>query len=987
VGAACADKSSDEVADAHVEVSDGTSAGDGETTGARDSDAVEDDGHRLNDTDEDVAGPPTTGALIQCASARALPSWVAQTSPRSVAVNCESGVVLHVTAVAPHTLRLRYQGSQPDPRPDRSYAVVAKADESTHFAAVSTDNGARFCTELLVVDVEASACRLVARDVFGSLLLEDDPSGGYAEGPDPQVGPDSWNVRVSRVIAQNEHFYGFGERNGALDKRGAAMTFWNSDVPGYGPQADPLYQSVPFFVGLRGFKAYGLLTDNSSRMHMDMGAGDPGHYLIKAPMGELDQYLIAGPAISQVLERYTWLTGRMPLPPKWALGYHQARHGYYPDTVVMEVAKGLREHNFPADGMWLDIDYMDGFRVWTWSPEFFPNPAKLIADLKAMGIKTTVIIDPGVKVDDAWEVYNSGLALGAYVTHPDGTPFVGSVWPGDSVYPDFTNPAVRDWWADLTAWVNDTGVDGIWLDMNEPANFNADYQWTVPPWTMTHGEGTPMTMAEAHNVYGSGMCWATFEGLRKARPESRPFLLTRAGYAGVQRYAAVWTGDTPSTWPALETTVAMMLNMGLSGVSFVGSDAGGWMGGASAELFTRWMQVGSLSPFFRNHTQKQAEWQEPWKFGIEAEIITRRSVEERYRLMPYWYALFEESSRTGAPIIRPMVYEFQNDGVTHTVGDQFMLGPWILAAPVLAEGAKARTLYLPAGRWFEYGSGAVHTGPGLTTVGLRLGALPLFIRDGAIIPKQQLVQWTDQAPVNPLTLDLYPAASPSTFTLYEDDGKSMLYVMSAHTRRTRYTLQQTATGARLSFSSEGGYLPAARTLSMRVRRVDYWPEKVTLGGTDLPAYATWEAFEKAGQGWIYDDRDLSLRVKIVDPLESGSETVVNFTYAPGLVEAAPPVAVHFRVTVPQGTDTSQPVTIALSSNDWTHQALEWSAGNVAEGKVLVPRGEWFDYKFARGGWETVEKYGDCSEAKNRYGFGKAHPVREDTVETWADACN
>ena len=274
----------------------------------------------------------------------------------------------------------------------------------------------------------------------------------------------------------------------------------------------------------------------------------------KAAGGELDQYLIAGPDISRVVERYTELTGRMAMPPRWSLGYHQCRHSYYPEAEVLEIADELRTRGFPADGLWLDIDYMDEFRVWTWSPTDFPDPEAMIQTLRDQGFRTVVIIDPAVKEEPSWPVYASGLDDDLYLTEADGSPYVGVVWPEEAVYPDFTNPATRAWWAGLVPTMTDVGVDGLWTDMNEPADFATDTH-TVPDHVLAHGEGHPTTMMEAHNVYGSTMAQATRQGLVDARPDERPFVLTRAGYAGVQREAAVWTGDAPSTWDALQQTV------------------------------------------------------------------------------------------------------------------------------------------------------------------------------------------------------------------------------------------------------------------------------------------------------------------------------------------------------------------------------------------------------------------------------------------------
>ncbi|MEC9071574.1 MAG: TIM-barrel domain-containing protein, partial [Myxococcota bacterium] len=427
---------------------------------------------------------------------------------------------------------------------------------------------------------------------------------------------------------------------------------------------------------------------------------------------------------------------------------------------------------------------------------------------------------------------------------------------------------------DLVPTMTDVGVEGLWTDMNEPADFATDTH-TVPDHVLADGGGQPTTMMEAHNVYGSTMAQATREGLEKARPDERPFVLTRAGYAGVQREAAVWTGDSPSTWDALGQTVPMLLNMGLSGVSFAGSDVGGWngalwAGGISADLFVRWNAVGSISPFFRNHTQKQAERQEPWVFGPEAETIARDQITARYAWMPYWYTLFEEAVRTGAPMLRPLLWAFQQDENTWNLGDQAMVGPWMMVAPVLTPGAVHRDVYLPEGRWFEEGSGAVYEGPGWESLWVSRPSLPTLIREGAILPRREPELWEGQAPMDRLFLDLYPSASETTFSLYEDDGHSMDYKDGVYLR-TPYTLQGTETGATFTVGvREGSWTPEDRDLILRVRRVDHGATAVRRDGVDIPQVDTLEELLQEGEGWWYDAHDLSLMVATPD----GAETTV-----------------------------------------------------------------------------------------------------------------
>lgn len=897
---------------------------------------------------------------------------------RSIALACK-GFSLDASLIEDGIARLQYRGSGPlSDRP--SYAVISAPQAPVSLLLGSTPEVARLCTPELFIEIDRASCRVHATLADGTVILHDPEDGGYIEIID--TGPE--DRLLARAAAPGERFYGFGERTGPLDKRGKAMVFWNTDAyqdafGGYPPDADPLYQSIPFFIGLRAGAAYGVFLDSTHRLRFDMAASDPSVYSLAAEGGALDHYLLAGPSMKVVVERYTRLTGRMPLPPRFSLGYHQSRWGYSPDAAVLGVAQELRSRAIPADTMWLDIQHMDGFRSFTWDPAAFPDPQGLTAALASMGFRTIAIVDPAIKVDPGWDVYDAGLA-GGFFLQQNGQPYVGEVWPGASVFPDFSDPGARAWWSSLVQRPLAQGVEGLWIDMNEPSNFTMGAGGTVPKNVPAAGDGFPGTMGELHNVYGLNEARATYEGMRAKAPGKRPFILSRAGYSGIQRYAAVWTGDAPSTWATLDTTLPMMLGMGLSGVPFIGSDVGGYSGGATPELFARWMQVGSFSPFFRAHVQTSAAPQEPWQFGTEVEDVSRKFIEERYRLLPYLYSLFYEASTTGAPVLRPLVYEMQGDEAAQTIDDEALLGPWLLYAPVLQQGAASRDVYLPPGRWFEYGSGAVFEGPETITADLTLGALPLYVREGAIVPKGPVMAWSEEAPVDPLSIDLYPSDKETTFSLYEDDGASFAGDSSLIT----YSLVRSATGAAFTASARTGtFAPPQRPLVLRVRRVDHGVTAVRLDGQPLAAFTDVDALNAAGKGYLYDDRDLSALVVIPDKAGFSLE----LDYDPSLTAPAPPVLMPFEVTVPPGTPAGSTIHIATSANGWTHAPLGWvTPGVKAAGLVSVPRGPWVFYKYTRGDWSTVEKWPGCVEATNRYERGAAWPVKRDTVYQWADAC-
>jgi alpha-glucosidase len=428
----------------------------------------------------------------------------------------------------------------------------------------------------------------------------------------------------------------------------------------------------------------------------------------------------------------------------------------------------------------------------------------------------------------------------------------------------------------------------------------------------------------------------------------------------------------------------MLLNLGLSGVAFVGSDVGGYSGNATAELFARWMAVGSFSPFFRNHVTSGVPSQEPWVFGTEVEDVSRAVIQERYELLPYLYSLFAQNSTSGEPILRPMVYEFQDDSAGADLDDQAMFGPFILVAPVMTQGVASRTVYLPAGRWFEAKSGAIFDGPTTVTVGLTLASLPTFIRDGAIIPRGPTMQWSNEKPMDPLFLDIYPSTQSSSFDFYEDEGDGFAYQQSKGSKIT-YLAQKDASGATIKASARtGAFIPPARSLKIRVRRVDHEPTAVTWSGTALAKSASIDDLQKSGSGYFYDSNDLS--VVILHPDSDSFE--LRLTYDPTIPDPRPAVNIEFLVHLPVGTPTSTPISVSSSANGWSQQAtLDWIASkDTAHGYVSVPRGEWFFYKYTRGSWATVEKWSGCAEATNRYGFGTSEKVREESVATWADWC-
>lgn len=592
-------------------------------------------------------------------------------------------------------------------------------------------------------------------------------------------------VRCVKESPEAELYLGFGEKTGPLFKNGKRLIMWNTDDRSYGTASDPLYQSCPLLIALRDDgSAHGLFYDNPSHGVFrvgDTGSGPQTSYA--AEVGPLCYYVLAGPTLKDVLQEFTFLTGRYPLPPLWALG-HQHSRWEEPESAdrILSVAEAFRAHRIPCDVLYLDIGHMDGCRCFTWNNDTFPDPTNLMETLHAKQFKIVAITDPGLKRDPSWNVYREGVQRDLFCRDCKGEIFHAPVWPGPSAFPDFFSDEVRAWWGGLFARYTEAGLDGIWNDMNEPSLFTP---LSTLPNAVCHREGARVMPHRAvHNCYGLLMARASYEGLRKLQPQRRPFLMTRSGFAGIQRYASAWTGDNRSSFRHYRLTVPMLLNMGLSGQTMVGVDIGGFWSHPSSELMARWIQLGAFYPFSRNHTRAGTPPQELWQFGEEVEGIARRYLELRYRFLPYLYTSLRESCRSGVPLMRPLFLEFPTDHgcFDPVVADsEFLIGPDLLVAPVLHRGRSDREVYLPSAcRWYEWWTGRVLEGGRAHPVAAPLGTLPLFVRSGTAIPMGPAAQVTDQAMTAPVTLLVIPDERIDG-GLYIDDGITMEYERGQYT--------------------------------------------------------------------------------------------------------------------------------------------------------------------------------------------------------------
>jgi len=596
-------------------------------------------------------------------------------------------------------------------------------------------------------------------------------------------------ARIELVAAPDQRFFGFGSKTGPLDKRGRVLRMRCRDAP-VREDADPLYVSIPFFLRLsRGgdeVRADGFLLDAVAPSRLDVAAADPSRIALETSAGGIDLALFPGPLPADVLRRYTARTGRGPRPPLWALGHHQSRWGYRSARAVRRVARELRRLRIPTDAIHLDIDHMDGYRVFRFDPRRFPDPPGLFRELAGAGFQSVAIVDPGVKVDPQWLVFRTGAERDAFLRREDGTPFKLKVWPGDAALPDFARADVRAWWGEQHRPLVEAGIAGIWNDMNEPAGWARELRFgrlIVPLAAQDLSRVVQSDPADpersvpheaVRNAYGLLECRATREALEALAPTKRPFVLSRAGHAGIQRYAALWTGDTFSRWEQLRLSVRMLLGLSLSGVAFCGADIGGFAGLCSRELFARWILVGALYPFARTHSMWLKPPQEPWRFGPRVLAIARSALELRMRLLPYLYALFCESEVSGAPVWRPLFYEHPADARAAEIDDQWLIGPDLLVAPVMERGGRQREVYLPEGIWHALDDGGRWIGPRTIEVAAPLERIPIFARGGAVIPTRSPVQHSGEAPAEPLVLEVFPGGEGSC-EVVEDDGATTAY--------------------------------------------------------------------------------------------------------------------------------------------------------------------------------------------------------------------
>lgn len=672
------------------------------------------------------------------------------------------GAVIHLYAYSGIGFRILYQFKGQKQAHEHKLIIPESPALSTAFQINDTKEQLVFSSEEGSLVLDKSNSGICFKDPKGLLLSEDHAVVGASrvEG----------RMYLHKKLQPYERFIGLGEKGGPLDRRNRAFTNWNTDQFGYGVDSDPLYASIPFFIGIHsGGKAYGLYLNNPAKSSFNFGASNNEFMSICAETGSLDYFLFTGNPL-EIVQKYTRLTGLPSLPPKWSMGLQQCRYSYYPQREVLRIVEQYRDRNIPLDVIYLDIHYMQDFKVFTWSKENFPNPDELLAHLNDLGVKVVVILDPGIKADPSYPPYQELKAINGELKILNNTEYQAQVWPGWCVFPDFGQKKVRNWWAEKVATLRKQGITGFWTDMNEIASWGQ----STPELVTSNLEGEVEGHLASRNLYGQLMAQATKEGAKLAKPEERSFVLTRAGFAGIQRHAAVWTGDNSAYDEHLLLGVRLQNSLSMSGVAFCGMDIGGFVGDCSPNLFQRWIQVGCFSPLMRIHGMIDSKPGEPWAYGERTEAVAKNFISLRYRLLPNLYRAFHLASKAGIPIQQSLalLWPEKDEVFDYRFHNQYIFAEWFLVAPNRSDAAFTE-VYLPPNTsgWYSFWDGKHYHGNQIIIVASPPEYLPVFIKAGATILATQHGRNTSESG-NELELHYFYGVENKSNTFYFDDGIS-----------------------------------------------------------------------------------------------------------------------------------------------------------------------------------------------------------------------
>jgi len=740
-------------------------------------------------------------------------------------------VVLQLTVFRDSVLRFRYTTTGTFSK-DFSYAITKYASKGYNYLQIENEKEFyKVTTSKLICHISKVDLRVSIFDAKDNTLISQDELGFHWEESYEYGGNI---VKMSKVSQDGESYYGLGDKPDHLNLKGKRYQNWVTDSYSFGKETDPIYKAIPFYTGLHHGKAYGIFFDNTFRSFFDFAHERRNVTSFWSQGGEMNYYFIYGPKMEDVVINYTDLTGKPhQLPPLWALGFHQCKWSYYPESKVKEITKKFRDLKIPCDAIYLDIDYMEGFRCFTWNKEYFPDPKRMVKELADEGFKTVAIIDSGIKFDKDYSIFQEGLKNDYFCKRADGAYMKGKVWPGECYFPDFTRPEVRDWWSGLfQELIEDIGIKGVWNDMNEPAVMEVPNK-TFPNDVRHDYDGNPCSHRKAHNIYGMQMARATYHGLKKFSYPKRPFVITRAAYSGTQRYTSTWTGDNLATWEHLWIANVQAQRMAMSGFSFVGSDIGGFAEQPQGELFTRWIQLGIFHPFCRVHSSGDHGDQEPWAFDEDVTNIVRKFIELRYQLLPYLYTAFWDYLDQGIPILKSLVLYDQDDVHTHYRTDEFIFGDKILVCPILEPNAHGRRMYIPRGNWFNYWNNEVVKGGKEMWVDADIDSMPIFVKEGAIIPKYPIQQYVGEKTIEEIVLDIYYKEGKEQSKLFDDAHDGYDYKKGRYSFRT-FKLIGKKKELIIQQHKEGKYITTYNTFKLNFHGLPFKIEKILLDNEEIP---------------------------------------------------------------------------------------------------------------------------------------------------------
>lgn len=709
---------------------------------------------------------------------------------------CENEMQVQIEQFSDEIFKIWYDADSNDPY--QSFAVIDQPENNITINISELPNNYEIYTSRLILRIQKTPFKISIYDKWQKLLMSDYQSKGFEK--------DSLMISSSKLLKPNERIYGLGEKNGSINRRGSSFKMWNSDKPCYQSDEDPLYKSIPFFMSSEG---YGIYFDNTYKTNFDFGTNSKAYYSFDAPDGEMIYYFMYGPSLKQIITRYTQLTGKAIMPPAWAFGFAQCRGLLTNETLTREIALGYRNRNIPCDIIYQDIGWTQHLQDFNWRAGNYADPRKMLSDLDELGFKVIVSQDPVISQvnKSQWTVADS---LGYFVLDKRTNKSYDMPWPwgGNCGVVDFTNPEVADWWGNYQQKVLDDGVKGFWTDMGEPAWSNEE---STDRLNMKHHLGNH---AEIHNVYGFTWDKVVTEQFEKHNPNQRIFQMTRAGFAGLQRYTFGWSGDAGNGdkvcngWNQLAGQVPLMLSSGMGLIPFWSCDISGYCGDITdyeelSELYVRWIQFGAFNPLSRIHHEGNNAV-EPWLFGEKAEELSKQAIELKYQLFPYIYSYARESYDKGWSMVRPLVLEFPDDKEVYNLDGQFMFGENMLVAPVVEEGAAIKKIYLPKGQWIDFNSKKeVYDGGQWIEYPVELETIPIFVKKGSLVPQMPVMQYINEKKNYPLIIDVFSAGinKKARFEIYEDDGETNNYKQNSFGKR-KIVSKTTRSGIELLYREE-----------------------------------------------------------------------------------------------------------------------------------------------------------------------------------------